>query len=595
MTNPEHVLYLVDHFERISGTFFKSCGLLLIDKRKEAPTTCSLAPTGDRASTQREVDTHKRQTRQNHAVSKRRWKQVTMKFQLAVLAACLCRSGATTLETTTSIEDLLSGNHRDLQNTNCEFRLRALVCELPTTGGAAVKYTVNCPIDATMNSDCLIPNSRICYQYNNIPCISSVLCGPQGPIANDCGNIFSEATGDSCSETSCPDGDCIGLAPTLIDYNSAQRNNLCMRLGFTNLVNCDTGVCIETNEYWHVLSDGNEIEVEARRLVSDLTSYDFCEVTYNGNTCSCSTDCPAVIPPSISYDCGAFTDDACAAVDCNGNCANTPGPPEPLPVAPPTPAPAPSAPSAPAAPVAPPGDCTLSIMAYETLEQCTGGLPAPLAMGTILPDGTCRTVGGSDSSSSLLPGNYRAECVANGDVRFLESGCTTTTCDPQNALCTQDTTVASYLYSATDNAVWPVFRGDEDFFDCTTVNSSTVSVAFVITGDCDPNCSSEPSVPTAPEPAPAPVPTPVPAPVPVPTPVPVPATVPSPDAHGYPPASTPAPTPGVTSVLTPAPTTSVTGVLTPAPTPGGTGGDPTPAPMAGSDECSGQVLFLQRK
>jgi len=530
-----------------------------------------------------------------------------MKFQLAVLAACLCSSGATTLET--SIEDLLSGNHRDLQNVNCEFRLRALVCELPTTGGATVKYTVNCPIDATMNSDCLIPNSVICYQYNNIPCISSVLCGPQGPIANDCGNIFSEETGESCSETSCPDGECIGLAPTLIDYNSVQRNNICMRLGFNNLVNCDTGVCIETNEWWHVLSDGNEIEVEAQRLVTEI-NYNFCEVTYNGNTCSCSTGCPETIPPGISYDCGAFTDDACAAVDCNGNCVNTPGAPAPVPAPMPVPAPEPAPVPTPAVPVpsgpSPPGDCTLSIMAYETLEQCTGGLPNPLAMGTILPDGTCRTVAGSDSSSNLLPGNYRAECEANGEVRFLESGCTTNTCDPENALCTQDTTVASYLYSATDNPVWPVFRGDEDFFDCTTINSSSVSVAFVIIGDCDPNCSSGgPSEPTAPAPEPAPAPAPVPAPVPVPTPVPVPATVPAPMPTGG--GETLAPTPGVTGVLTPAPTPGVTGGgltpaptpgvtgggQTPAPTPGVTGGGLTPAPMAGSGQCSGQVLFIQ--
>ena len=430
-----------------------------------------------------------------------------MKFLLATsLAAALYRvAGASTPpdhETTTTalrsvVDDILDhhGVPRFLQQTVCQTRLSGLVCELTTDAGATVKYTVNCRLGDTEASDCLRSNVRICYQYNDIPCIASTLCTPNGPIANDCSNIFAASLGDTCSVNDCSN-DCVSTAPEPVDYNTADRRNTCMRAGFSTL-GAEVGPSvIITDEWWHVLSDGQEIEVEAQRDPPEINYFE-CSVTYNGNPCSCSVACPQYIPPAISYDCGAFTDDGCAAIDCDGNCVNTPGPPEPVPVAPPTPAPVVAPTPAPVMPTAPtpvpgPPSCELMIHAFETAQQCLGDLESPAATGTIIPDGTCRSTGMMGSSTSnLLPGNYRAVCEADGRIRFLESGCTTSTCDPagNQEVCDRDTTMASYLYSAPGTSSFSVFAGFQDFVDCTTITGSGIAVTFVILGTCSPECS----------------------------------------------------------------------------------------------------------
>jgi len=96
---------------------------------------------------------------------------------------------------------------------------------------------LSCPFGATSSTDCSIPGSEVCCQCNEIPCILSVLCSPDGTtfaIANDCSNIFATTTGAQCSEADCA-GDCVKISPELVDCNSANRMNIDELKGERNL------------------------------------------------------------------------------------------------------------------------------------------------------------------------------------------------------------------------------------------------------------------------------------------------------------------------------------------------------------------------
>ena len=182
---------------------------------------------------------------------------------------------------------------------NCQFANhgRILGCSETTTAGNEVKYSVPCPRNATSSMDCLANATRICYQYNGVPCVGSWYCDATQRFYLNCSNIFASDTGATCSTTDCS-GACLGVAPSVTSYNKAAASdelfNSCTRLGLADTVECDGGRCAVTTEWKHILADSTEIEVTGVRDASELV-FETCQVEIadsNNKNCPCSTDCP---------------------------------------------------------------------------------------------------------------------------------------------------------------------------------------------------------------------------------------------------------------------------------------------------------------
>lgn len=158
--------------------------------------------------------------------------------------------------------------------------------------------------------------------------------------------------------------------------------------------------------------------------------------------------------------------------------------------------------------------CSLQLWAYSTF-NCSPPGP-PNARGTIIADNQCRTVQSSSTVDyELLPGNYRAVCTPSGQLHFLESGCTSSTCSAaiaSNSICDQNLTATASLYSswnAPEYLVKPLVPG----YTCLSLNDAqgnANALTIVVFGNCSAanGCTVVNDVTTSPTPAATPTPKP---------------------------------------------------------------------------------------
>jgi hypothetical protein len=154
--------------------------------------------------------------------------------------------------------------------------------------------------------------------------------------------------------------------------------------------------------------------------------------------------------------------------------------------------------------------CQMGILVFDDLNFCSQDASLATAAAFVVADGQCRaafsvTTLPSDPEYSLLPGNYRAECMNSTAVRFLESGCISDQCSTtslaQGATCARNNSIASSLYSRATPPEYRTYSGFDPSYTCTSLSGSDVAVAFVIFGDCSaPACAF-----TTPPPIAAPV------------------------------------------------------------------------------------------
>jgi hypothetical protein len=142
--------------------------------------------------------------------------------------------------------------------------------------------------------------------------------------------------------------------------------------------------------------------------------------------------------------------------------------------------------------------CQMQILVFDDLTICTQDAGLAKSAAFLVADGQCRTANTatlpSDPLYSLLPGNYRAECVNSTAVRFLESGCISDQCSTtslvQGASCDRNNSVASSLYSRVTIPEYLTYSGLDSSYTCTRASGSDVAVVFVIFGDCSaPGCT----------------------------------------------------------------------------------------------------------
>lgn len=254
---------------------------------------------------------------------------------------------------------------------------------------------------------------------------------------------------------------------------------------------------------------------------------------------------------------------------------------------------------------------------YENGNQCDSG-GTPSAIGQLYADDTCRTVEVTDESVSggrdLLPGNYSATCLSNGQVQITESGCVFDDCRSASgaAICDRGLNTASLfsrLNPPTYNVQNPIGYTS---LECLVLQSQSagLEVVFIIFGDCvaclnggTPSPVAPPTpAPATPEPtltptvAPADIGIPLPT---VPTPL-SPPPSPSPVAEPSPrptrrPVSDPSPVGGSDPVQPPTPMPTLLPpldpvskpVVTPLPTFSSTGTEPDPPTTNSTSEASG--------
>jgi hypothetical protein len=152
--------------------------------------------------------------------------------------------------------------------------------------------------------------------------------------------------------------------------------------------------------------------------------------------------------------------------------------------------------------------CMLEMYVYRSTAKCQTYMNG---IGTIIPDGTCRSVDINPDSTpnisdySLFPGNYRAQCTWDGSkVRFSESGCTDQECKSiiiGEDVCNRDNDSLSSLYSRMEVPEYDVKQksamNSTAFQDCTPLQdeTETVMLKFHIVGDCtNPNCPKLPDL-----------------------------------------------------------------------------------------------------
>jgi hypothetical protein len=144
--------------------------------------------------------------------------------------------------------------------------------------------------------------------------------------------------------------------------------------------------------------------------------------------------------------------------------------------------------------------CQMQILVYDEFSLCIDpqGLTLAKATAFLVADGQCRTANTttlpSDPVYTLLPGNYRAECVNSTAVRFLESGCISNQCNTtslvQGATCDRNNSIASSLYSRVPVPEFLTFSDPNSSYQCVSTEGSNVTVSFVIFGSCSaPGCS----------------------------------------------------------------------------------------------------------
>jgi hypothetical protein len=127
---------------------------------------------------------------------------------------------------------------RDLQtdpSISCSFAPhgQAISCVEQTPNNDNIKYSVSCPAGVTIVDECLQDQTRICYQFNSLPCIGGFYCGTTNRFALDCGNLFARSNNNTCSKTDC-DVNCAQIRDVPVDYNSVPLDNDCFRLGLVS-------------------------------------------------------------------------------------------------------------------------------------------------------------------------------------------------------------------------------------------------------------------------------------------------------------------------------------------------------------------------
>ena len=146
-------------------------------------------------------------------------------------------------------------------------------------------------------------------------------------------------------------------------------------------------------------------------------------------------------------------------------------------------------------------NCPLEMHVFADSGDCNAQNTAD-AVGTIIPDNTCRsTQVESGSATELLPGNYRAQCTSDGRVAIYESGCLDSSCSSSNnngnsnsSICDRQLDEAS-LYSRLSPPIFRIQSPDTGFVSCFVLKSANeqYQVVFYIYGDCEP-CASTSSV-----------------------------------------------------------------------------------------------------
>jgi hypothetical protein len=149
--------------------------------------------------------------------------------------------------------------------------------------------------------------------------------------------------------------------------------------------------------------------------------------------------------------------------------------------------------------------CQMEIFVYYDLSTCLQRPTESDSTGILIADGQCRTAitttSTSDPAYTLLPGNYRAQCINSTAVMFIESGCISNQCNAtsllSSATCDRNNSIASSLYSRLAVPEYLTYPSLDMSYTCIEASGSNVTVSFAIFG----NCSS----PTCVIPTPAPI------------------------------------------------------------------------------------------
>lgn len=123
-------------------------------------------------------------------------------------------------------------------SVSCSFEPhgQAISCVEQTPSGNNVKYSVSCPAGVTIVDQCLQDQKRVCYRFNTRPCIGAFFCTAANRFALDCGNLFAQSNGNTCSRTDC-DLNCAQIRDVPVDYNTVPLDNDCFRLGLVSFNN----------------------------------------------------------------------------------------------------------------------------------------------------------------------------------------------------------------------------------------------------------------------------------------------------------------------------------------------------------------------